>query len=284
MNKILDGAMGSELIQKGQVLPDYIWSADSNIKAPQLVLQIHKEYIRAGSNYITTNTFRTTPRAYMKTGLSESESLEMANKSLKMAVKMAKKAANRDCVVLGSIAPLEDCYQPELFPGEDIARKEFEQIGKWLKEEGVDIFLIETMNSIAEAQSCLDAVSNFNLPIWIGFTLKDQKRLLSEESLSDAISALSSYNVDCLLLNCNPLSRTEESMRIVSESWNGEWGVYPNLGIGEPSPNGFISNINSDEEFLDLIDKAINLGATILGGCCGSNTSHIKLISDKINE
>ena len=143
--------MGSELIQRGEVLPNYIWSADSNIKNPQLVYQIHQDYIEAGSNYITTNTFRTTPRAYSKTGLSDVHATDMAYKSLKIAVKMAKKATNDKVKVLGSIAPLEDCYQPEFFPGENIARQEFKQLGEWLKDEGVDIFLLETMNSITDA-------------------------------------------------------------------------------------------------------------------------------------
>ena len=133
MIKLLDGAIGSELIKKGEVLPNYIWSADSNIKNPELVYQIHQDYIQAGSEYITTNTFRTTPRAYKKTGLSDSDSIDMAHKSLKIAVKMTKKAASDKAQVLGSIAPLEDCYKPELFQGENIAKQEFKQLGKWLK-------------------------------------------------------------------------------------------------------------------------------------------------------
>ena len=65
--------MGSELIKRGEDLPPHLWSADSNLKNPELVYQIHKDYIDAGSSYITTNTFRTTPRAYGKTKLSELE-------------------------------------------------------------------------------------------------------------------------------------------------------------------------------------------------------------------
>ena len=129
MIKLLDGGMGSELIRRGEILPNHIWSADSNIKNPELVCQIHKDYIAAGSTCITTNTFRTTPRSYRKTGLSESNSIEIAHKSLKTAVRMAKKARNDRTKVLGSIAPLEDCYKPELFPGENTAKKEFKQLG-----------------------------------------------------------------------------------------------------------------------------------------------------------
>ena len=272
--------MGSELIKRGEDLPNHLWSADSNLKNPDLVYQIHKDYIDAGSSYITTNTFRTTPRAYGKTKLSELDAIERARKSLKTAVKMAKKAAGNKVKVLGSIAPLEDCYQPELFPGEYISKKEFNQIGKWLKDEGVDIFLIETMNSISETKTCLNAISNFNLPIWVSFVLKNSEDLLSGEKLLDAILAIDRYDVDCIILNCNPIDRTKKAMHILSENWKKEWGIYPNLGIGEPSPDGIIKNIHSDRKFLNIIKDAMAIGATVLGGCCGSGVRHIKLITN----
>ena len=72
--KILDGGMGTELISQGIKLPVHTWSADTNINNPSLVYDIHKKYIESGSDYITTNTFRTTPRAYIKKGLSISQS------------------------------------------------------------------------------------------------------------------------------------------------------------------------------------------------------------------
>ena len=65
--KILDSAMGSEIIKRGEVLPDHIWSAQTNISNPDLVCSIHKDNILSGATHITTNTFRTTPRAYSKT-------------------------------------------------------------------------------------------------------------------------------------------------------------------------------------------------------------------------
>ena len=278
---LLDGAMGSELIRRGETLPNHIWSADSNFNNPELVYQIHKEYIDAGSSFITTNTFRTTPRAYRKTGLSKSDSITMAHKSLKIAVQLANKAVT-DKLILGSIAPLEDCYQPKLFPGEGTAKNEFNQIGRWLVDEGIDIFLIETMNSIIETRVCLDALLKFNIPIWVSFALRNSSEILSGEKLINALRMLDNYDVDCVLLNCSPLNRTKDAMKIVAENWKKAWGIYPNLGVGEPSPDGIINQIYSDEEYISVIDKSITLGANILGGCCGSSINHIQLIANHI--
>ena len=122
--ELLDGAMGSQLIQRGLHLPKHIWSAQANIDAQEIVYDIHKKYIDAGANYITTNTFRSTPRSYQKIGLNIEDATKTAVISLKNAVLQAKKASNDRCKVLGSIAPLEDCYKPQLFPGNNIAKKE----------------------------------------------------------------------------------------------------------------------------------------------------------------
>ena len=126
--KILDSAMGSELINRGEFLPEHIWSAHINTSNPQLIYQIHSENIQAGAQIIIANTFRTTPRSYMKTGLNIYDATHEAHTSLVSAINMARKASNKNALVLGSIAPLEDCYQPKLFPGIDIAYNEFKYI------------------------------------------------------------------------------------------------------------------------------------------------------------
>jgi homocysteine S-methyltransferase len=277
--KILDGAIGSELILRNQKLPPEIWSADTNLTNPDLLLDIHGEYIEAGANYITTNTFRATPRAYKKTGLSYSAANKIAEKSMQSAIKIAKNASNESVKVLGSIAPLEDCYSPNLFPGVDIAKSEFSIIIKWFKNGGIDGYLLETMNNIPETELCLEIVRKSSLPVWVIFNLKNSYLLQSGETLKDAIKMTSSFDVECILLNCNPLNRTKDAMKILSDSCS-MWGIYPNLGIGNPSPDGIITDYHSDEQFLDLCKNAIDLGASVLGGCCGTSPRHIKLLRD----
>jgi len=101
---------------------------ERNMNNPELVLQIHKEYVDAGVDYLTTNTFRTTPRAYTKAGainLKAEEHEQFAKTSLNKAVELSKEAAHPQIKIIGSIAPLEDCYKPGLFPGKEIARDEF---------------------------------------------------------------------------------------------------------------------------------------------------------------
>jgi len=280
--KLLDGAMGSEFIRRGEILPPHTWSADVNLTNPDLLYGIHQEYVTAGVDYLTTNTFRTTPRAFQKTGLSYKESYSTAKISMHNAVQMARKASNDSIKILGSIAPLEDCYSPDLFPGADLATKEFSVITEWLADERIDIFLLETMNNILETKTCLDVVEKYKLPIWVSFNLLDSDHIQSGELLKDAIKMVNKFSVDCILLNCNPLNRTFGALETLARHCSGKWGIYPNLGVGEPSPDGIIKDYHSDAEFIDLTKNAVKLGATVVGGCCGSNPQHIELLKNLI--
>ena len=271
--KILDGAIGSELIRRGVTLPEHTWSADSNIKYPDIVGNIHREYVDAGADYITTNTFRTTPRAYKKTGNKMPES--SAKSSLYKAVELAKYSACNSVQVIGSIAPLEDCYLPDLFPGKDVAISEFSKLGKWLTDAGVDILLFETMNSAKETEAAIISVQNSGLPIWISFVLKDDYHLLSGDCLIETLNLLKDSPIDTVLINCNPLDRSILAAENIVSNWPHKWGAYPNLGVGEPSSDGYIIHYEKMDRFLSTLEKIIALGPSVIGGCCGSSSYHI---------
>ena len=140
------------------------------------------------------------------------------------------------------------------------------------------------MNSITEAEICISAIKKYNIPIWVSFILKDDKNILSGEPLTNAIKMLNKYNIECLLINCTPLHVTLDALETISDNWNKRWGIYPNLGIGEPSPTGDIKTIHSNDNFIKLIYKSIEKGATLIGGCCGSSPSHITYLQSKMNK
>ena len=90
--------------------------------------------------------------------------------------------------------------------------------------------------------------------------------------------------MNCLLLNCNSLELSYNALKLLTKYWHSDWGIYPNLGIGEPAPDGIISSYSTDEKFLNIIQKSIKLGATIVGGCCGVSPKHINLINQYLND
>ena len=280
--KILDGALGTEIISRNIKLPNHIWSADTNIKNPSLVYEIHKKYIDSGADYITTNTFRTTPRSYLKTGLSISNAKNKAYKSFSNAIDMANQAKEgKKIKILGSIAPLEDCYIPSNYPGNKIARLEFLELCEWFSNSKIDIFLLETMNNLSEIVTCLDIVSLQEKSIWISLNLLDDNHILSGESIQEVVKGVSKFNISALLLNCNSIDKTNLALENLNECWDRDWGIYPNIGLGEPTPDGVINNYSDMSSFMDVSKKAVDLGANIVGACCGSNYKHIVALSNQ---
>ena len=279
----MDGAMGSELIKRGTILPRHTWSAHANTEHPGLVKTIHQEYIDSGAKIIIANTFRATPRSYKKTGLTMNLATQKAYSSLNRAIQLAKQAAKENTIILGSIAPLEDCYKPELFPGREFAESEFKVIIKWLLDAKVDGIILETMNNLTETTIILNILSDYHIPTYVSYYLKTATHLPSNEPLSTAISLLQNYEISALLFNCSPIATMNKVVDNLVKNYNGTWGVYPNLGEGQPSPNGKINVISSNKVFLKFINKSINRGAKIIGACCGSSPHHIKLLSNKYN-
>ena len=149
----------------------------------------------------------------------------------------------------------------------------------WFLDSKVDVFVLETMNNLSEIITCLGVFSFADVPVWLSLNLLDHNRILSGESVVDVIKAISKFNVSALLLNCNSIEKTSLALENLNQYWDKEWGIYPNLGLGEPAPDGVIYNYSDMNSFMDISKKAIDLGASIVGGCCGSNYKHIVALS-----
>ena len=154
--QILDGAMGTELQNRGISIPLPLWSANANIEHPQIVMEIHADYIQAGCDIITTNTFRSTFYTYRKADFGSLKSKELSRLSLYKAVECANKVAINSTEVAGSLTTIDDCYTPNAYPGRSVAEDTYGQSIEWLLDAGVDILLFETMGNVEEILCGLD--------------------------------------------------------------------------------------------------------------------------------
>ncbi|MCI0443340.1 homocysteine S-methyltransferase family protein, partial [bacterium] len=190
---LLDGAMGTELFRRGINTRLPIWSAQALIENPELVRDIHIDYIHAGSEIITTNTFRTTTRALGKKGLSK-RAKELTFLAVNLAKQARDQSANATVWIAGSVAPLEDCYEPDLMPDSETAFREHNEFIAWLVEAGVDLILIETMNTIQETIAAARAAKVHQLPTFVSWTCASGGKILSGEHIDEAIKQLEPYD------------------------------------------------------------------------------------------
>ena len=281
--RLLDGAMGTELMRAGLDLPLPIWSGDVNLSHPDYVRKIHKAYLNAGADILTTNTFRTTPRAYRNNGFEEYEARQRSHDSLERAVELAKQSAGVDIIVAGSIAPLEDCYEPDLFPGIEFAQREFRELAIWLQDAGIDVILFETMGSWPEIKTALTVTVDLEIPRWLSLILKNGNTLLDGTDLTNVLSDVKGYGIEMVLLNCSLCSITADAVDVLLRNWKGSWGVYPNVGAAMPTKEGVIEEKLTIKEFANEINKYLSSGSKVIGACCGSNPDYIRAAREAID-
>ena len=275
---LLDGAMGTELQNRNVEIPLPLWTADANIFHPDVVTSIHREYIHAGADIITTNTFRSTSWTYRKTGLNDFQSQKRAKTSLYSAVECAHNASSGLVKIAGSITSLEDCYLPENFPGRSIAFDIYGQTLEWLVDAGVDIILFETMGNAEEIDSALSLSSCYNKPIWLSVIMKDSETILDGTFIKDIFSLANRYSVQVFLTNCNNISKTILSLKQFHLFWDKKWGVYPNLGLTDYDNNYF--KTISEKKFSNGMKNILKYNPNLIGGCCGSTPKHIKILKN----
>ena len=279
---LLDGAMGTELNNRGVKTELPLWSADANITHPDLVQSIHSEYIYAGADIITTNTFRSTSWTYKRAGYNNVKSKMMAKNSLYSGVKCAQNASRGMVKIAGSITTLDDCYVPESFPGRKIALDVYGQTLDWLIDAGVDFILFETMGNLEEIEIALSLSSQYKKPIWLSVIMKDSKKILDGTYLKNIFSIVNQYSVQTFLLNCNEISKTIFTLKNIHNFWDGMWGVYPNLGVKDYSNDYF--DIISNNKFILGIKNILKHDPYVIGCCCGSTPMHIKILKKQIKE
>lgn len=270
-NKVLifDGGMGT-LIQSSKPkyngLPELL-----NIEAPDLITSLHVKYVDAGADVITTNTFGA--NGYKLKGSKHS-----VKEVIQSAVKNAK-AANSKNIAL-DIGPIGKAMVPVGSLTVDEAYELFkEQI--ICAKDSVDLILIETMASLLEAKTAiLAAKENSDLPIFVTMTLDENNRTLMGNDLRTIALTLTALNVDAIGLNCSfgPKGLLEPIKTIMSHT-NLPVMIQPNAGLPKLIDDLTIYNYPS-ETFKEDIIEMINLGVSIIGGCCGTTPEFISKISE----
>jgi S-methylmethionine-dependent homocysteine/selenocysteine methylase len=270
---LLDGATGTELNRRGVDTGLPLWSASALTTDAGLnvLRQVHLDYLNAGADIITTNTFRTNRRVLAGKGFSAHELTLRAVVAAREAVAESGKPA----LVAGSLSSLEDCYRPDLVPPADECLDEHSERIHHLVESGVDVLLIETMNSIREAVIAARIATATGLPTWVTFVCDDKGRILSGESLTHAAEILMAFGVQALGVNCMPahtIARPLNELRAICGE-DFPLMAYGNIGYVDDE-QGWINTDSTDPE--GYLRHAQSWPAQIIGACCGSTPEHIR--------
>ena len=290
--------MGTELRFRGVEVPshvDDIWSALAITEAPEIIKKIHLDYIEAGSNYITINNYAVTQPILSRNNIAD----QLEDLTLK-AVEIAKEAIKESgmkTLLAGSLPPLETSYRPDLILPEGEMIDYYSELAIILENE-VDIIICETMSSSLEAKCALSSIQESKADIWISWTLHGNRRntLPSGENLKSAFLDLQDLKADAFLVNCCGANLVAEGINILSGLTKKPVGGYANAeNIIAFSENYNINNQAEDDQrgsrleinklgYANEAEKWIDLGATIIGGCCRTRPSYIRELNNLINK
>ncbi len=269
---LLDGPTGTELQRRGFALQSPLWSASALLEAPEVLAAIHRDYVDAGAEVVTANTFRTHAINLEAGGLSN-RACELTCR----AVEIARDATQGRAWVAGSIAPVADCYSPAMTPDDGVLANAHQSLAEHLSQAGVDLILVETQVTIREAVIAARAAIATGLPTLVSFVCNADGRLYSGESLTDAARAVLPMGINGLLVNCLPVERVPGCLGELSAVADGTpIGAYANSGWMK-SDGTWEPSLGADPvEYGKCAAKWIDAGATIVGSCCGTTVEHIR--------
>lgn len=274
---LLDGATGTELERRGVASELPLWSARALLEAPEEVGRIHGEYVAAGADLITANTFRTQRRSLAHAGLGD-----RAAALTERAVALARDATgDRPVAVLGSAPPLEDCFRPDLVPSDAALEREHAEHAVHLARAGVDAVLVETMNCVREARAALAAARAAGLPALVSFVCWDGAQLLSGETLGEALAAVRDAAPLAIGVNCLPPGNVASCLPALA-ACDLPSCVYPNLGAPLADDPSRLSDACEPDEFARRTRAWVEAGVRVVGGCCGTTPQHLAAVAQQI--
>jgi S-methylmethionine-dependent homocysteine/selenocysteine methylase len=294
---LLDGGMGQELYRRNIKGDKVLWSANALLSDPEAVRDIHIEFIEAGADVITLNTYCTHPGRLNRVG--KGEHIKPLNDLAGNLANEAREKSGRKNVKLAASIPPQYSYRPDIKLNFDEMHEDYLEMVELL-DPYVDIFLCETMTNAEEARAATSACVKKNKPVWCAWTCKDDGSglLRSDETIPEVVKALDDLNIDAFMANCCAPHSVEAAIKEFANYFkdmadndkpsiggfaNGFTPIPPEWDPGNIEELGVQRNLTPEK----YAEQAINwttLGAQIIGGCCEITPAHIKEISLRLKK
>ena len=270
---VFDGGVGTYLYEKGIFINTCY--DELNLTNPDIVTEVHRDYMNAGADVIETNTFGANRFKLAAHGLEP----KIHEINLKGA-QLAKKVGGGKILVAGSVGPLGVQIEPLGKLSYDEAKDAFKEQIRGLLEGGVDLIVLETFSLLPELLQAIRAVRELNetIPLMAQVTINDDGHLVSGASLDTVVAEVQKHSVDVLGLNCSVGPKAMlEALEHLKSLTSLPLSVQPNAGLPQ-SIGGRNIYLASPEYMAEYAKRFIQTGAAIVGGCCGTNPEHIKAI------
>jgi homocysteine S-methyltransferase len=288
---LLDGGTGTDIQRRGAPMHSQVWCAEANLTHPEVVEAVHADYIRAGADIITANTFATSPLLFSAIG--RASALKRIDR---IAVEIASEArkrqgAERRVAIAGSFSTMRPMRQGsdridlERSWSEAEARKLMQAKAESLAEAGVDLILMEMMRDGDYALWATQAAVATGLPVWLGISIEQDEtgRLTgmgrADWSYEHILDRLLDAGARVVSLMHTLARDIDSALPMLQARWRGPIGIYPEAGHFE-MPNWQFDASMTPEAFVEHGKRWRRAGAIVLGGCCGIGPDHIRALAE----
>jgi homocysteine S-methyltransferase len=279
---LLDGGTGSELRRRGVKLSTGCWSAAANLSHPNVLKEIHRDYVLAGADIITANTFATSRFALAAADLDHCfDEINLA------AVGFAREAADstaREVAVAASLSCFPPAFDSSAYPEGDVEFNAYAELCSLFREAGADLLLLEMMQDTEHAVRACRAASQSGLPYWIGISCRlnqDRQQLVSfdrtDQRFTAIVEALVPFEPEGIAVMHSPPDAIGPALEVLRRRWPGPIGAYAEITYPE-DPDAITSKAISPEDYAQAARHWLREGAVMLGGCCGTSPAHIKAL------
>tara|TARA_B100001013_G_scaffold338590_1_gene259671 strand:- start:125 stop:1054 length:930 start_codon:yes stop_codon:yes gene_type:complete len=288
---LLDGGIGTEVLRRG-----VRWRQHGIEDAPDIIREIHVDYLEAGVDVLTTHTFNLTKRNFINffrdadhmalIGAPDlsTKAMELCRSAVFLAKEALTQTGKTETVPLaGSIAPVMHLFRPDLSPPENDCLTHHKECVEALSNLGVDFIFFEGMNNTREAKAALQAASGFNLPVWMSFVPGLDGNLLNGESLLDAANLARSLGAEAVLVSAGTIPMITKSLpNVMNGSPCGAKAI-----IGRYSPPSWKPDFYprfedthevSPEKYAQEVNNWLDQGIQIVGGSSGTTPEHIRAV------
>lgn len=287
---LLDGGMGLELHTRGAHDNSGLWSAQALLDAPEMVVEVHTDFIAAGARLIITNSYSTIPSYLGKSDLADRYP-ELA----RLAGELARRAADNSgeqVTVAGSLPPLAESYRADLVPDAATAAPIYRNLVSALQDH-VDVYFCETMASGQEAFNAASAAVNHGAgkPVYVSWTLDETpgQGLRSGETIAEALALLDGLPIAGFLFNCTHPEAVVDGVRALRQLTDKPVGGYANR-LNRIQTNWTLDNevtagfrVNLDvASFVANALACVEQGASMIGGCCGIGPAYIDALREAL--
>jgi S-methylmethionine-dependent homocysteine/selenocysteine methylase len=282
---IIDGGTGTDIQRRGAAMSGDTWCADANLTHPAIVREVHADYIRAGAEIITANTFATSALLFNALG-RDRELIEIDRAAVALATEAA---ADRPVAIAGSVSTMRPVFagsdrtsKQREWPEKD-ARALFRRKVDTLVHCGVDLLMMEMMRDTDYSVWATEAAIATGVPVWVGISVEKNKDGVlagfgrEDMPLDDVARALAAVRPAVVSIMHTSPSDTDEAIAVVRKYWKGPLGAYPESGYFRMPEWTFVDIIPPKE----LVEKARvwrARGVSIFGGCCGLGPEHIEAL------